>query len=148
MLPPPPSVGWVSGNWNATGTADDDVWKRNRASTDKDDRKPRRTAVNFTRRTRQPAYAAAMGCAGSNPIPTGETVAAASNGHAAAGDKPLMADDSSTATATVDKNPQSIVQKVVGNVKIDDVVKKIQGIYHRGGNHKGKLSIILQGGGG
>lgn len=54
----------------------------------------------------------------------GDTVqSAASNGHAVAVEPPLMA-----AADGGDDKPCSMVQKVIGSVNVDDVVKKIQGI--------------------
>lgn len=59
-----------------------------------------------------------MGCAGSSPLPAGDTMVA--NGRAAVDNSPLDAH-----TADPKDKACSIVQKVVN---IDEVVKKIQGI--------------------
>ncbi|KAL5242977.1 hypothetical protein ACI65C_010387 [Semiaphis heraclei] len=61
-----------------------------------------------------------MGCAGSNPLPGDAMVASATNdSRAVAVDAPPMSDAD---------NACSMVKKVVGNVNIDDVVKKIQDV--------------------
>jgi hypothetical protein len=61
-----------------------------------------------------------MGCAGSNPLPSGDTMqSTASNGRAVAVEPPTTADG--------DHRAGSMVQKVIGSVNVDDVVKKIQG---------------------
>jgi len=64
-----------------------------------------------------------MGCAGSNPLPADDAMvgSASSGGRAVTVDAPPMSDAADKAC--------SMVQKVVDSVNIDDVVKKIQGIY-------------------
>jgi len=70
-----------------------------------------------------------MGCAGSNPLPGGDTMTAATNGHAS----PLhMADPTEKPCTMMQKmtgnaNIEEMVQKVVSNVSMDDMVKKIKG---------------------
>jgi hypothetical protein len=63
-----------------------------------------------------------MGCAGSNPLPASDTMmaSATSDSRTVTADAPPMSDADKAC---------SIVQKVVGSVNIDDVVKKIQGKY-------------------
>lgn len=62
-----------------------------------------------------------MGCAGSNPLPAGDSMVASAttDSRAIAADAPPMSDTDKAC---------SIVQKVVGGVNIDDVVKKIQDV--------------------
>lgn len=58
-----------------------------------------------------------MGCAGSNPLPGGDTMAASANGHAASMQMPEG------------EKPCTIVQKTISAVNMDEMVKKIQGTY-------------------
>ncbi|XP_060835293.1 neurofilament medium polypeptide-like [Rhopalosiphum padi] len=62
-----------------------------------------------------------MGCAGSNPLPASDTMmaSATSDSRTVTADAPPMSDADKAC---------SIVQKVVGSVNIDDVVKKIQDV--------------------
>lgn len=62
-----------------------------------------------------------MGCAGSNPLPASDAMVASAttDSRTVTADVPPMSDADKACT---------IVQKVVGSVNIDDVVKKIQGI--------------------